>query len=337
MQISALRDDVGDRLLGFAWDQWAQLGVSASSSRHDRWAADPEALLLFTLEVARDDARLFDEVLDWLVVNEALIGVRRLRTLAHDDEDRELLEPALDWVARRRPRARLAGKRTAAAATAPRALFRRAVLPAAQPDGVFLAHGWRKPTTEPSGKSQPPDPRASICFAFRMRQLLGVGVRAEVMRLLLTTDAPRVTAQVVADSAAFAKRNVHEALGALRAAGVVDAIEVRNELRYSAPKSDWARLLGLDASDLPEQRDWPQLLRALTRIARWLRDERNERLSDYMLASDARVLMQRVGPDLRYAGVRIWGADARGADYWEQFAADVRAAVDSVEAQVTRP
>lgn len=80
MQISELRGGVRTRLLGFAWDQWAQMGVFASSDRRDRWAMDPEALLLFTLEVGRADARLFEEVSDWMIVNETLIGVRRLRT-----------------------------------------------------------------------------------------------------------------------------------------------------------------------------------------------------------------------------------------------------------------
>jgi hypothetical protein len=46
------------------------------------WSQDIEALLLLTFEVARADPRLFDEVLDWLVTNEHLISVRRLRTLA---------------------------------------------------------------------------------------------------------------------------------------------------------------------------------------------------------------------------------------------------------------
>jgi len=68
MRISALRREVSKALLAFAWDQWAQMGVSATTGRPDRRTADPEALLLLTFEVGRNDPRLFDEVLDWLVV-----------------------------------------------------------------------------------------------------------------------------------------------------------------------------------------------------------------------------------------------------------------------------
>lgn len=77
MQISALRARLNSALLEFAWDEWAQMGVL--TTREHRWAQDPEALLLLTLEVARDDPRLFDEVLDWLVRNEPLISLRRIR------------------------------------------------------------------------------------------------------------------------------------------------------------------------------------------------------------------------------------------------------------------
>ena len=85
MQISDLRRTARDRLVDFAWDEWAQMGVSASARRVDRSAQDPEALLLFTFEVAREDPRLFGEVLDWLALNERLVSVQRLRNLCRAD------------------------------------------------------------------------------------------------------------------------------------------------------------------------------------------------------------------------------------------------------------
>lgn len=330
MQISALRTEVSDRLRAFSWDQWSQMGVFASSGRQDRWAADPEALLLFTLEVGRDDARLFDEVLDWLVVNERLISVRRLRTLCRDDVDRALLEASLGWVARWRPRSRLIAKEGVRSPQDARPLFRSTRTTVRDPDEAFLVHGWLKPLTQPSRKSKTPDLRAPINFAFRLRHLLGVGVRAEVLRVLLTADAPRLTAQVVTESAGYAKRNVHEALTSLRAAGVIDAVSVANELRYGAPRDDWARLLGIAPGNLPHHQDWPQLLHALRRLIRWLKDERHQRLSEYMLASEARVLMDEIAPELRAAGVRAYAADGRGAEYWPQFVEIVQDAVRAI-------
>ena len=330
MSISALRIEVRERLLAFAWDEWSRLGVLARSDRRARWAIDPEALVLFTLEIGRDDPRLFDELLDWLVVNERLVSVQRLRNLAADDADRALVDAALGWVARWRPRARLAAKAADGGAGPDRSepLFRTTRIPTRQPDEAFLAHGFLKPSVEPSRNSQPPDPALPANFAFRLRHLLGIGARAEALRVLLGVDAPNVTAQVVAASAGYSKRNVHEALASLQAAGVLDVLMVGNQQRFRVPRERWAALLGIGADELPRHRDWPALFYALRRIVRWLADPRNEELSDYMRASEARELVTEIGPDLRFAGGFVTDRGRPGAEYWEDFVVTVRTALD---------
>jgi hypothetical protein len=319
MQISDLRNEVRARLLAFAWDQWTQMGVSGTPRRTDRWAADPEALLLLTLEVARADARLFDEVLDWLAVNERLLSVQRLRNLCRDDTDRALAGAALAWVAQSREPRRSPPRRPVSESSRAAQLFRDMKADARRADKTFRAYGWLKPPTERSGKSQPPNLLAPINIAVRIRQILGIGARAEVARFLLTVHSRSVTAQVVSASAAYSKRNVHEALTALHSAGVIDAVTVGNEQRYGIDRERWATLLGLTEDGLPSERDWPQLFHALRVVVRWLEDEQNEKLSGYMLASEARTVADEIVPELRYAGVRM-PLDARpGAEYWQDF------------------
>ncbi len=70
-----------DRLLDLLWRQWTALGVPGQTTIEERRVVDPESLLLFSLTVGRYDARLFDEILDWLVVNGAFLNVQRLRNL----------------------------------------------------------------------------------------------------------------------------------------------------------------------------------------------------------------------------------------------------------------
>jgi len=331
MQISELRREVRDRLLAFAWDQWTQMGVSGIPQRTERWAADPEALLLFTLEVARADARLFDEVLDWLALNERLVSVQRLRNLCRDDTDRALAEAALAWVAQSKDPRRSSLRRRGGDSSHAVQLFRKLKADARRADRTFRAYGWLKPPTERSGKSQPPNLLAPINIAFRLRQILGIGGRAEVARFLLTVHAPSVTAQVVTGSAAYAKRNVHEALTALHSAGVIDAVAVGNEQRYRIDRERWATLLGVTERDLPSERDWPQLFHALRVLVRWLEDEQHDKLSDYMLASEARTVADEIVPQLRYAGVRVPLDRRPGAEYWQDFVELARAAVAALE------
>jgi DNA-binding transcriptional ArsR family regulator len=156
---------------------------------------------------------------------------------------------------------------------------------------------------KPRQNSQPPDPALPAAFAFRSRHLLGVSARAEAVRILLGVEAPRVTTQAVAASAGYSKRNVHEALAALQAAGVVDVVRLGNEQRFGVPRERWAELLALPTDELPQHRDWPVVFYALRMILRWLADHENEKLSGYMRASEARQLVDQIAADLRFAGI----------------------------------
>ena len=338
MQLSTFRDTVRRALTSFAWDQWAQLGVLALPKRTDRWAADPEALVLFTLEVARGDPRLFDEVLDWLLTNARLIGEQRLWNLCDDEEDRDLVGAALAWMARWQRRVRLparAMRRAEGLRRAegqPRPLF-RTVTQVPHPDPAFLSVGLLKPDTQPSHKSRAPDPRLPIGLAFRMRLLFGVGSRAEVLRYLLTTPAPDVSAQVVAAAAGYAKRNVADALSALTASGVVTAFDRGNEHRYCIDRLRWGQLLGVTPETWPVHRDWPQLLRALRRLSRRLEAPGLDELSPYMLASEARGLMSEIKNDLTFAGIPVSStASGPGEQYWGSFTANVERVLGTLNA-----
>jgi hypothetical protein len=331
MSISQLRDDFQKGLVEFLWDQWGQMGVSAIPKRNDAWATDPEALLLLTFEVGRGEPRLFEEVLDWMVVNERLISVQRLRNLAVDEADRALVEAVLGWLGENRRRPRLGARsKSSGADEGPRPFFRDSRLQTADPDPTFLAQGFLKPEAKPSGKSQAPNVGLPINFAFRLRLLLGVSARAEVARILLTTEAPRMNAQALAASTAYTKRNVQEATASLTAAGLVNSWVVGNENRFEAPRERWTAFLGV--ARLPGSRDWPQLFRAYRQVLRWLGDPANEDLSDYMLSSRARTLLEEVRPDLLFAGTPVNPGDStQDLASFEQFVRGLMRDVLSVD------
>lgn len=323
MSISRLRDDFRERLVALLWDQWGQMGVSASAAGRDIRAADPEALLLLTFEVGREEPRLLEEVLDWLVVNERLVSVQRLRNLAVDDDDRALVEAVLGWLGQSRRRPRLGAKSSSPDIERdPRPFFRSLALPVTDPDPAFLAQGFLKPATERSGKSRSPDLRRPINFAFRLRLILGIGARAEVVRVLLTVDSPWVNVQALAAMTAYTKRNVQEAASALAAAGVATAWVVGNENRFEPAVASWERLLEIE--ELPLHVDWPQLFRVCRVILRWLDGAAEAGLSDYMRVSEARTIVEELGPDLRFAGVRPppWGPEPNFAIF-ESFVRDL--------------
>jgi hypothetical protein len=188
----------------------------------------------------------------------------------------------------------------AGAAEEPRPFFRDSRLQASDP--AFLSQGFLKPRSEPSRKSQAPDLRLPINFAFRLRLLLGVSVRAEVARALLTTDTPWMNAQELARSTAYTKRNVQEAAGSLASAGFVHSHLIGNENQFEA-RDMWRKFLDVDP--LPNFEPWPQIFRVFRRLLRWLVGPANQELSDYMPRSNARALAEEIDPDLVSSGLYL--------------------------------
>lgn len=313
MRPSALSERLGAALRDFAWDEWGQMGVLAAPRRRSPWAQDPEALLVFTLEIARDDPRLFDEVMDWMLVNEPQLSVRRLRAMRRDPDDGRLLDAAVAWLAGNRPRVRLAARGDRFEGP-PELLFRGLSTPIRDPDPAFAAYGFLRPALEPSGKAGTPDVKAPINFAFRLRHLLGVSARAEIVRHLLTADDP-VSLDALTSSVGFAKRNVQEALTSLHSAGVVTSLGGRGTQRYGTDPDGWSRLLAIGVGERPVHRDWRQLLGGARAIVRWMRDPGLDDLSDYMLASRTRDLLEEVRGSFEQVGIPVGRTPGAGA--WE--------------------
>ena len=71
-----------ESVLSFLWKQWSAIGASGYAEGDDAWYIDPEALLIFSCSLARYDARLFDEMLNWLDINGGYINIQRLKNIA---------------------------------------------------------------------------------------------------------------------------------------------------------------------------------------------------------------------------------------------------------------
>jgi hypothetical protein len=321
---SELKERVWQGFLDFAWRQWAQAGVAANIAGFDRWAIDPEALILFTVAVARRDPRLFDEVLDWMAVNRQLLSMQRLRNLsrrfpvdpdlvravtawAEDSRLSEILEPgsAQDHRAKMRP------------------VFSREVLSfIGEPDPVFAAYGYIRPRVILSQKSRPPDPSIPANFTFLLRHLFGPGSRSEVMRVLLTFAAGPLDAARISDESGFAKRNVSDTLSSFVNSRTVKARKSRNERVFIAHRNKWAEFLeaGPSADSMPEFVSWVHLLPAFAEIIEWLDRMTETEYSEYMISSSARDLMERITPDLEATGLDIrLQIPGHGAAYMSAF------------------
>jgi hypothetical protein len=330
MLLLELRERLRQGFLEFAWRQWAQVGVSANVAGSDRWAIDPEALILFTIGVARRDPRLFDEMLDWLAENRRLLTMQRLRNLStRVPIDTRLVGAVIAWGGEH-PLQRPQDRHEADLPPDRLPVFSPDVLGfIGDPDPIFAKYGYVRPKVVRSGKSREPDIKLPANFAFQLRHLFGPGSRSEVMRVLLTYPDGQLDAARIADEAGFAKRNIGDTLAGLVASRVVKARWSGNERHFIAYRDKWANLLevGPSVKFTPAFVDWIDLFSAALQIVSWLDGEAETKQSDYLASSRARELIERVTPDLEAAGLDVRPKQAvHGVAYLSIFA-DVAEAI----------
>jgi hypothetical protein len=193
-------------------------------------------------------------------------------------------------------------------------------------DPVFAQHGFIRPPVVRTGKSHEPDLALPVNLSFRLRHLFGPGGRSEAMRVLLTWPVGPLDAARIADEAGFAKRNVSDVLTSLTASGVIKAAWSGNERHFTAYRERWVLLLDLAGPDMPSFVSWIHLLPAALQIIMWLDEKAGTAESDYLIASQARSLMNRITRDLEAAGIDVaHQRPAHGTAYLSVFAEVSRA------------
>lgn len=307
MQISEIRGKVNQGLLDFTWRQWAQIGVSATVAGADRWAIDPEALILFTVGIGRRDPRLFDEMLDWMAFNHELLSIQRLRNLSRRfPVPADLVAAVTAWT-RQTESMNPPASQQAESAQVRDLVFSPDILAfVSQPDPVFAQYGFSRPPAARTGKSHEPNPDLPVNLSFRLRHLFGPGGRSEAMRVLLTYRDGPLDAARIADEAGFAKRNISDVLASLTKSGIIRTAWSGNERHFTTYRERWALFLALAGpADLPTFLSWVHLLPAALEISMWLDEKTDTTDSDYLIASQARRLITRLTRDLEAAHVDI--------------------------------
>jgi hypothetical protein len=262
-------------------------------------------------------------MLDWMAFNHDLLSMQRLRNLA----GRFPLAPGLvaavmSWNRQANP-VDLPASVQADPAGVLEPVFSRDVLAfVAQPDPIFAEYGFVRPRAAKTGKAHEPNLALPVNLSFRLRRLFGPGGRSEATRVLLTYSRGPLDAAQIADEAGFAKRNISDVLTSLAASGVIKSSWSGNERQFTADKGRWAVLLDLaEPREMPVFVSWVHVLPAAVAISVWLEEKADTTESDYLIASQARSLINRLARDLETAGIDTQPLNpAHGVDYLAVFA-----------------
>jgi len=275
---SAMRD--------LLWRQWSSLGAGLQEldgpPSPEGHIIDPEALLLATTVFGRQDQRLFDEALDWVVSFGALINVQRLKNLHADGElgHSRALGAVAAYVTRhgKLPKwGALAKVGSDPLPAEPEPFFESPGIPSmhrgvADPD--FLAHGWLRTLPRKKELSMAPSPERVTNILLTLRALIGVSSRCEIILCLLTRPSarPAELARLTGYSAQAIQAVLNEMVlsGKVRTDGPRTSAARQKtgrgvSLRYFLQPQDWHFILPAESS--PRWLPWAALFALVQGVA----------------------------------------------------------------------
>ena len=187
MYLLELRNKLLDLQLQFLWEQWSDLGLSSQQKNRSNTIIDPESLLLYSLEVAQYDCRLFDEIFDWCKLNGHFLAIPRIKSLMKEfpfDVSQQVgtLAEILSVQSRNKKWRKLIELGTSSPATALFYLKDGKELPiVGTPDVLFEKHGLLRDEQKLRGYSVSFDTSKSSCLLLKLRALMGISARCEII------------------------------------------------------------------------------------------------------------------------------------------------------------
>lgn len=262
-------EDLRRSIVDLLWRQWSALGVAGHVVQGGNAAVDPEALVLFSTVFARHDARLFDEVADWLQKNGDWINLLRMARIQREHElgDVTVLGALAESLTQRSSHAKWkVFLKTPPQFNQPAPLFPHLPSPN-RTDETFRRWGWLRTPLQPRGLSKAPRPNQPGAFLLKLRALFGMQSRAEVLAWLLAHESGH-PAQIARETGYF-RGSVQNVLNELEMSGHVYATRDGREKRFIAPREHWRFLLTWSPdgpAEFPQWVPWAVLFTLIRRF-----------------------------------------------------------------------
>ncbi len=269
-----------------------------------RAVIDPEALLLLTCSLGRYDARMFDEMLGWLVLHERLIDVQRLKNLLRDEKfggGRVL--SAIGAYLSMAKRGGVKWQRLAAFHSGetgkPEPLFfstdREPIHVVRKADPIFARFGLQREKVELRKHAQLFNPDRPANSRLRLRALFGVNSRAETVNYLLLHEQAGTTE--IARASYYFKLTVYNTLAEMRLSGMVQL--------WSSGTENVHRLKGTFWEEFPRADwvNWAPLFCVFEHVWTTLTDAERHKMDTVLLATELHQLEQKIVPLLHRAGL----------------------------------
>ncbi len=289
-----------DKIFDFLWHQWNILGVAGTTKPEDNRVIDPEALLLFSLSICRYEPRLFDEIIDWLFQNGQFINVQRLGQIQkkYDFNCAPQLSAVAEILSKKSSyKLKWSGLSKKYYHKDKEPLFfdkEGNPLPCPNNENAnpeFLNHGLRRGQINLRGYSQSFDLQSPACLLLRLRALLGINARAEILCLLASVK--EVHPSEAARKISYYQKTVQTTLVEMAQSGVILTRTSKKEKFYRLKPGVLDTLLKPQDKS-PQWINWPPLLRTVEILWKKLSELSGQRIDSLLLSSELKKLMSSV-------------------------------------------
>ena len=316
MLLNAFNEDLHKRMLDLIWRQWTALGIHGYGASWEGSPVDPDALLLFSCTAARQDARLFDAMIEWMEHNGRYIGVSRVRRMLGSGAFAG--ERVFHAVVQTTADSESAPKWKRLASRFERELGEEPLfylsggkpLPVVgEPDSRFLNWGLVRDRYDSRGVAGTFDSRNSAAILLRLRALLGVNARCEILLYLMLN--PSGTPRAMARACGYEPTTIVKAMREMADSGLLDVRKDGRHTVYRIEAEHWCKLL-IEKDVALSWISWSQLFGALecimTVLDHAVRTEKSELAQASILR---RVFEQGVIEALEKAGLEWRFGDFR--------------------------
>ncbi len=303
--------NISETVSSILWSQWAALGAYVEAEPARKSVIDPEALLVATCAFGREDARLFDEALDWTIAHHELLKPWRLKRVSRcfGPDVQRTLGAVLDYTAEQTNRNLFPGVREEAAQVLDQVtkeeLFHREKgryakrAKGRKPDPVFARWKLLRGTPRVRRHSGAPDLTNPANLMLRLRDYYGAEARADVMTYLLTE--PGGSSCGIAAKIKYQQGRVYDVLESLVSAGFASKRGGRGQAYYWIDQKKVGASLGLHGKP-PAFVAWGDVFCAYYSVLEDLRAHAADYENEFLATERIRTLTAKVVPMLRNAG-----------------------------------
>lgn len=302
------RNALAETVRSIIWSQWAALGAFVEAPPSSKSVVDPEALVVATCAFGRDDARIFDEALDWTVRNHPLLKPWRLKRISRcfGADVQRTLGAMLECTAELTGKDIFPGVRKEAAQILDQVgmeeLFYREkgrYDNGHKPDEVFLRWKLLRGTPRIRHHSGTPDLKNPGNLMLRLRDYYGSEARADILTYLITERGG--SSYGIAAKLKYQQGRVYDVLESLVNAGVAQKQGGRGRAYYWLDAKGMTAGLGL-GKKRPAFLAWGDVYCAFYLLLSDWREHEGEYANDLLAAERMRELTKKIVPMMRNAG-----------------------------------